>query len=274
MAKKHQHEEHENHERWLVSYADFITLLFAFFVVMYSVSVVNEGRFRTVSESIKAALHPIVSPPTTPLAFNIGDHKPALVAPDLPGSKELVIRRLREVVKSLQPAARFALIHVMERMDGEIVITIPDHILFNSGEAVIRQNALPFLWALAEVLIELDRHVKVEGHTDNVPIRTTLYPSNWELSAARAVMVVRVLTELYGVPADHLAAIGYAESRPIADNRTPEGRAQNRRVEIVVLERSPASQTTVPPSDGSSSEANSPAAPAVPASGPSQTAAG
>ncbi len=242
MAKKSKHEEHENHERWLVSYADFITLLFAFFVVMYSVSVVNEGRFRTVSESIKAALHPIVSQPTTPLAFNIGEYKPALVAPRLPGTKEPVIRRLREIVKSMQPAAQFAVIHVMERSDGNIVIFIPDHVLFASGEAVVRPDALPFLRALADVLVELDRPVKVEGHTDNVPIRTAQYPSNWELSAARAVVVVRILTELYGVPPARAAAIGYADSRPIADNSTAEGRAKNRRVEIVVLEQS--EQTT------------------------------
>ncbi|GIW56174.1 MAG: flagellar motor protein MotD [Nitrospiraceae bacterium] len=238
MAKKHTHEEHENHERWLVSYADFITLLFAFFVVMYSVSVVNEGRFRTVSESIKAALHPIVSQPTTPLAFNIGEYKPALVAPRLPGTKEPVIRRLREIVKVMQPAAQFAVIHVMERADGDIAISIPEHVLFDSGSAILRPNALPFLQALAEVLVELDRPVTVEGHTDNVPIRTAQYPSNWELSAARAVVVVRVLTELYGVPPAHAAAIGYADSRPIADNSTAEGRAKNRRVEIVVSEQS------------------------------------
>ncbi len=235
---KHKHEEHENHERWLVSYADFITLLFAFFVVMYSVSVVNEGRFRTVSESIKAALHPIVSQPTTPLAFNIGEYKPALVAPRLPGNKEPVIRRLREIVKVMQPAAQFAVIHVMERADGDIVISIPEPILFESGEANLRPEALPFLQALAEVLIELDRPVKVEGHTDNVPIRSARYPSNWELSAARAVVVVRILTELYGVPPAHAAAHAYADSRPIADNSTPDGRAKNRRVEIVVPERS------------------------------------
>jgi chemotaxis protein MotB len=237
MAKQHKHEEHENHERWLVSYADFITLLFAFFVVMYSVSVVNEGRFRTVSESIKAALHPIVSQPTTPLAFNIGEYKPALVAPRLPGSKEPVIRRLREIVKAMQPAAQFAVIHVMERADGDISISVPDHILFDSGTAMLRPDALPFLQALAEVLVELDRPVKVEGHTDNVPIRTAQFPSNWELSAARAVVVVRVLTELYGVPPAHAAAIGYADSRPVADNSTGEGRAKNRRVEIVVPEQ-------------------------------------
>ncbi|MBD0315683.1 MAG: OmpA family protein [Nitrospiraceae bacterium] len=239
MAKKHKHEEHENHERWLVSYADFITLLFAFFVVMYSVSAVNEGKFRTVSESIKAALHPIASREASPLAFNVGDNRPSLVAPNLPGTKEVAIRRLRELVKSTQTMSQFDVIHLTERVDGSIVITIPDQVLFNSGEAAVRPEALPFLQGLAEAMIELNRQVRVEGHTDNVPIHSALFPSNWELSATRAVIVVRVLTELYGVPATHLAALGYADSRPVTHNLNPAQRAKNRRVEVIILEERP-----------------------------------
>jgi chemotaxis protein MotB len=235
MARK-KHEEHENHERWLVSYADFITLLFAFFVVMYSVSAVNEGKFRTVSESIKAALHPIASREASALAFNVGQNRPALVAPNIPGTKEVAIRRLREFVKSMQAMSQFALIHMLERLDGSVVITIPDQVLFNSGEASIKPEALPFLQGLAQAMLELGRQVRVEGHTDNVPIHTVQFPSNWELSATRAVIVVRVLHELYGVPATHLAALGYAESRPLTANLTPEQRAQNRRVEVIILE--------------------------------------
>jgi chemotaxis protein MotB len=244
MAKK-KHEEHENHERWLVSYADFITLLFAFFVVMYSVSAVNEGKFRTVSESIKAALHPITSPPASSLAFNIGQNRPSLLTPNLPGTKEVAVRRLRELVKSMQAASQFALIHMMERLDGSIVITIPDQVLFNSGEAAIKPEALPFLQGLAQSMIELNRQVRIEGHTDNVPIRTAQFPSNWELSATRAVMVVRVLNELYGVPSTHLAALGYADSRPLTPNLTPEQRAKNRRVEIIIMDDAPGSQPPV-----------------------------
>jgi chemotaxis protein MotB len=233
---KHKHEEHENHERWLVSYADFITLLFAFFVVMYSVSSVNEGKYRTVSESIKAALNPIVSPPASRLAFNIGEQKPRMVTPDISTPNEPVVRKLRHVLKSLQEMAELKLITVAEQANGDVLITVPDHLLFHSGEARIRPEGLPFLKALSEVLVELNRKVNVLGHTDNVPIRTAQFPSNWELSSGRAVMVVRVMTELYGVPADHLSATGLADSRPIFDNLTPELRAKNRRVEILVLE--------------------------------------
>jgi chemotaxis protein MotB len=236
---KHKHEEHENHERWLVSYADFITLLFAFFVVMYSISSVNVGKYRTVSESIKAALNPVVSPPTSTAPFTLNANKPALTAPDAPESKEVVVRKLRNLVKGIKAAPQLSMVRITEKVNGDIVITIPDQLLFNSAEAAVRPDALPFLEGLGAAIAELNRYTRVEGHTDNVPIRTAQFPSNWELSAARAVMVVRALSELYGVPADHLAAVGHADTRPITANLDPEQRAKNRRVEVVILEQAP-----------------------------------
>ncbi|MDH4084033.1 MAG: OmpA family protein [Nitrospira sp.] len=240
---KHKHEEHENHERWLVSYADFITLLFAFFVVMYSISSVNEGKYRTVSESIKAALNPVVSPPSSPTPISLSTNKASLTASDAPGSKEVVIRKLRNLVKSIKAVPKMSMVWITEKVNGDIVITIPDQLLFNSGEAAVRTEALPFLEGLSGALVELNRHTKVEGHTDNVPIRTAQFPSNWELSAGRAVMVVRVLSELYGVPSDHLAAVGHADTRPVTENLDPEQRAKNRRVEVVILEQAPPAPT-------------------------------
>ncbi len=246
MSKK-KHEEHENHERWLVSYADFITLLFAFFVVMYSISSVNEGRFRTVSESIKAALNPIVSPPATPIPFQVGANKPTSIVPNVIPSRDVAVRRLRMALKSLQTSVGIEAVQVTEPGDSTIVLSLPELVLFESGAATLRAEALPFLQSLAEALVELDRQIKVQGHTDNVPIRSAQFPSNWELSAIRAVMVVRALGELYGVPAQNLSAVGYGDSRPVTDNQTPENRAKNRRVEIVVLERK---QTPNPPDHG------------------------
>ena len=238
---KHKHEEHENHERWLVSYADFITLLFAFFVVMYSISSVNVGKYRTVSESIKAALNPIVSPPSSPTPLALSASKAALTAPDSPGSKEVAIRKLRNLVKGIKASPQLAMVRITEKVNGDIVITIPDQLLFNSGEAAVRPEALRFLEGLGTAIVELNRHTRIEGHTDNVPIRTAQFPSNWELSSTRAVMVVRVLSELYGVPADHLAAVGHAETRPVTANADAEQRAKNRRVEVVILEQAPSS---------------------------------
>lgn len=236
---KHKHEEHENHERWLVSYADFITLLFAFFVVMYSVSSVNVGKYRTVSESIKAALNPVVSSPSQMAAFQLSASKPALTTSNAAGSREVAIRRLKNLIKGIKGAPQFTVVQIVQKVNGDIVITIPDQLLFNSGEASIRTEALPFLEGLGSSIVELNRYTKVEGHTDNVPIRTAQFPSNWELSAARAVMVVRVLSELYAVPTKHLAAVGMADTKPLTANADVEQRAKNRRVEVVILEQAP-----------------------------------
>ena len=238
MAKK-KHEEHENHERWLVSYADFITLLFAFFVVMYSISSVNEGKFRSVSDSIKAALNPIVSPASTSMPFTIGQNKAVKIDPTIESVKEPAMRRLRQIIRSLKEETHIEVITLKELTNGDIVLTLPDTVLFRSGESALRPEAHPFIQAISDVLIELDRHVRVEGHTDNVPIATAQFPSNWELSATRAVTVVRELSEQYGVPTNHLTAVGHADSRSLTDNLTPEHRAKNRRVEIVVQDRRP-----------------------------------
>jgi chemotaxis protein MotB len=239
---KHKHEEHDNHERWLVSYADFITLLFAFFVVMYSISSINEGRYRTVSESLKAALNPVSHHSGANQVFSIGEAKQMQQGRNPSDAKEFTIRRIRqlvEIMKNRQIKDMVAFVSVVQTINGDIVITIPDKLLFNSGDAAVRAEALPFLEGLGGVILELNRYARVEGHTDNVPIRTAQFPSNWDLSAARAVMVVRVLSELYGVPADKLAAVGHADTRPVTDNADAEQRTKNRRVEVVILEQAP-----------------------------------
>jgi chemotaxis protein MotB len=235
MAKKVKHEEHENHERWLVSYADFITLLFAFFVVMYSISSVNEGKFRTVSESIQAALRPVVSQPAAQVHFDLGDYKSSLV-PTL-GIKVRFVRRIEEVLAKFNKDIQMKDKVTVTQTDQGVVITIADSLVFESGRAEIRTEALPVLESLAEVLAVNSsvKEVRVQGHTDNVPIRSTLFPSNWELSSVRAVMVTRVLTELYHIQPERVSAVGYAEFHPVTDNLTPENRAKNRRVELLVL---------------------------------------
>ncbi len=240
---KHKHEEHENHERWLVSYADFITLLFAFFVVMYSISSINIGKYRTVSDSIKAALNPLANQSGANQMISVGEAKMALQGRNPTDAKEITIRRIRQVtqvIKDKQLKDMVAFVTVVQTISGDIVITIPDRLLFNSGEATVRTEALPFLEGLGGAILEMNRHARVEGHTDNVPIRTAQFPSNWELSAARSVMVVRVLSELYGVPAEHLAAVGHADTRPVTANSDAEQRAKNRRVEVVILAQTPA----------------------------------
>jgi len=242
MAKKHKHEEHENHERWLVSYADFITLLFAFFVVMYSISSLNEGKFRTVSASIQAALvSPISAPPQSPMRMDIGDYKSALV-PTL-GPPSPFVQKLEAAASKLPSSGdpiSFKPAPTSVPLDRGVRVTIPDHTLFESGRADLRPEALPFMEAMAETIMASDagvtvKQIKVEGHTDDVPIKTPQFPSNWELSSARAVMIVRVLSELYHVRPEIFSATGFGEFKPLADNLTPENRAKNRRVELIIF---------------------------------------
>lgn len=234
MAKKIRHEEHENHERWLVSYADFITLLFAFFVVMYSVSVPNEGKFRTVSESIQAALLSLVSPPASTMRFDLGDYKSSLV-PTV-GKKVQFVRQIQEALNKFNKEVRFHDQIAVTPTDQGVLITIAESLMFESGRADVRPESLPLLEELGEVLAHTaSEEIRVLGHTDNVPIRSQQFPSNWELSSARAVMIARVLTELYHVSPERVSATGFSEFRPVADNLTPENRAKNRRVELLVV---------------------------------------
>lgn len=237
MARKKKPEEHVNHERWLVSYADFITLLFAFFVVMYSVSSVNEGRYRAVSNSIRAALRPIVSAGFTPLPFQVGNPENKLTPPKVPQVTEPIFKRITEAFSKLPGRGSIQTQVHATRTSRGIVLTIQDHVLFEPGAAVLHPDALPFLQALAEVLIEFERHVEVVGHTDNVPISTAAFPTNWELSAARAVIVVRILTDLYQVDPATISAKAAGEYQPVAENATKEGREKNRRVEVIVEQK-------------------------------------
>ena len=253
MARKRKHEEHENHERWLVSYADFITLLFAFFVVMYSISSVNEGKYRVLSSSmINAFSQPAQS--LSPIRYGedmrspVIQHKVLMESADaldrvgvdyqvMPTQREIAKMEMiaDEVEKKLKPLVDKNLVNIHKTNKG-VEIEIKSNILFGSGQAVLQKSARPALERIAEVIRKLKNPVNVEGFTDNVPIHTSVFPSNWELSAARAANVVHVFSGL-GVAPDRLSAIGYGEFKPVASNDTPEGREKNRRINIVVLNR-------------------------------------
>ena len=175
----------------------------------------------------------------------MGSAKPATISTDMASANDPVIRRMREILTRINPNVKgdISEVKIVESGHGTIMISLPESILFQSGEARVRSEALPFLKALSEILIEMDRYIRIMGHTDNVPIRTAQFPSNWELSAGRAVMVVRIFAELYGVPLTHLSATGLADAKPIASNDTPEGRTKNRRVEILILEKTANEET-------------------------------
>ena len=237
--------ENDNPDRWLISYADFITLLFAFFVVMYAISSINEGKYRVLSDTLVAAFktpprapEPIqVGKPTEPTpgqADNAGIPKPIRVEPTPGETQERRMARIASRVRqNLQPLIEQDMISVTHNSLW-VEVEINTAILYSSGSAALEPEAYTPLQKLAGVVRDLPNHVDVEGHTDNLPISTPVYPSNWELSAARAASVVQLFIQ-NGVAAERLSVIGYGEFRPKAANDTLAGRRQNRRVRVVIL---------------------------------------
>jgi chemotaxis protein MotB len=239
-----------NHERWLVSYADFITLLFAFFVVLYAFAKADERKQTQVSEAIDTAFRSfgVLSDATkeTPpeqnayTATGLPSTPPATIAGEsvlTPGKvKEDLDHIRKELQQSLakQIAEHSVTIHMGR--DG-LVISLREAGFFDSGSATPHPEATSTLKKISASLNTMPYDVRVEGHTDNVPIHNEEFDSNWELSSARATHVARILLELRSIPPDRLSAAGYAEFHPLAGNDTAEGRATNRRVDLVILPR-------------------------------------
>lgn len=243
MARRRHEEEHENHERWLVSYADFITLLFAFFVVMYALSSINEGKYRVLSDSINSAFRNV--PGTTAGAMQVVNTTQNMAAivpqirPATPKSEEMKRKtreRMRnmaqELMAALNPLVKSGQVRVVENAFG-ITLDIDASVLFEPAEASLDEKAIVVLANVARILAGNDFPITVEGHTDNVPISNYEFPSNWELSVVRASSVVRLFIE-NGVEPRLLTATGYADQRPVADNASQAGRQRNRRVAIAI----------------------------------------
>ena len=246
MARKKHDEEHENHERWLVSYADFITLLFAFFVVMYSVSQVNEGKYRVLSDALLQAFKPEHRNPTMiPQQLNQQGPDTGVQSGMIPRlhmkrgdeslrrAREQKMRNIaRDVLKALEPLVKEGQVRVTESARG-IAVEINASVLFKSAQATLEPESIRALTAVARVLAGTDNAIEVEGHTDREPISTAQFPSNWELSGARASSVVRLFID-NGVAPRRLVAAGYADTRPVDTNETPNGRTRNRRVTVMI----------------------------------------
>lgn len=270
MAKKHQHEDHVNHEAWAIPYGDLVTLLLAFFVVMYATSSVNEGKYKVLSDSLNAAFR---GAPRTMEPIAIGD-KPAktkgddTVAGIKPGQvikldsdknaeqkdQETLAENaalqghLQKMSEDLETAMQELIDKEMiriERTPSWVEVEIKADILFPSGSAEIETPALAVLDRIAVILAERPYPIRIEGHTDTRPIRTGQFPSNWELSAARAARIVR-LFEGHGISPGRMVVAGLGENQPLADNTTEEGRNRNRRVTIVILGKPPAENDPMP----------------------------
>lgn len=251
MPRRRTVEDEENTDRWLLTYSDLITLLLAFFVVMYSMSRIDSKKFGRMSEHLQGAFN-----------SSEGKGQASGSASDL-GSGVLKVGRLKTVAQHLRSslgtskdqASMGGLGTPMTRVDSVagqtgfsatepismeinergLVIHIVESALFESGQAALKTEALAVLDKIAKEIKDLPNQVRVEGHTDDRPIATTQFPSNWELSSARATSVVRYLIGQYSFSPDRLSALGFGEHRPIAANNSIENRARNRRVDIVVL---------------------------------------
>jgi chemotaxis protein MotB len=223
-----------SHERWLVSYADFITLLFAFFVVMYSAAQLDKRRAGKLATAIQTAFTQYGSLPPKPA--DVGGLSARGSPANLPvGNTEDTDFRVlqKRLENTLEPEISAGDVAVRNTSDG-LVISLREIGFFDSGSAEIRASSLAAFDRLAAVLKQANSEIRIEGHTDNVPIHNSHFVSNWDLSTARATTTIRLLITKYGFSPQQLSAAGYGEYRPIATNQTPEGRALNRRVDIVV----------------------------------------
>jgi chemotaxis protein MotB len=256
--RKKKKQEHTNHERWLVSYADFITLLFAFFVVLYSSAQVDKRRVGQLAMAIQVAFQQMG-------IFQASNSKPALLDTEpMPFSDVQIVENAprnealgrlvnspqgelsnapsRELMQNLEGQLESALapeikkhtVTVTPTREG-VVVSLKEIGFFDSGSATIRPDALPTIAHFVQVIRPFPVRVRIEGHTDNIPIHTARFDSNWELSTARATEMIKLFIAQYNVAPERLAASGYGEYYPVASNDTPEGRAENRRVDLVVL---------------------------------------
>lgn len=247
---RHPNRRRPSHDRWLISYADFITLLFALFVVLYAASKADEKKQRIVGDSINSAFtslglfsSAVRRPGSTDSTAN-GGEKPAIPMNIVMGEDVLSAARVkddlerlhRELAQTLSNQVATHTVSIHMGRDG-LVISLREAGFFASGSATPKPETLPTLKQIAASLSRTPYDLRVEGHTDNIPIHTSEFDSNWELSTARATRIARTFLDLKAMPPERISAAGYAEFHPVASNATETGRAENRRVDLVVLPR-------------------------------------
>jgi chemotaxis protein MotB len=250
MKRLPEFEHSENHDRWLISYADFITLLFSFFVLMFASSQTDKAKAKMVSESVVRALERGASHGQTPAVAKIlggtvdqtGSGNAMMKGPGggqknlRTGSDDVSAELLPSVAvlsQSLKAEIELGKVEISLEARG-LVVSFKQTALFQSGDDRIDPAALPTLEKLASAIKALPNEVRVEGHTDSVPIHNSRFRSNWELSAARSIAVMDLFINRFGIPKSRVAIVGYAENAAVDTNESPEGRAKNRRVDIVI----------------------------------------
>jgi len=255
MSRRSRHAEPENHERWLVSYADFITLLFAFFVVMFATSQADKGKAQQVSESVRKALEEgyVATKVAAVLGGTTGDTGQGNAMKKGPGGAQKakgsagpqdgeppgavvaeLLPSLEHLTKELGSEIRAGKLQVVLQPRG-LVVSLSEAAFFPSGEDAIEPRTYDTIDKIVSAIRPLSNPVRLEGHTDNVTIHNSRFRSNWELSTARGIAMLELLTRRFSIPAARLAVAGYAEHVPAGPNDSDAGRARNRRVDIVIL---------------------------------------
>jgi chemotaxis protein MotB len=238
MSRKRKAPEHENHERWLVSYADFITLLFAFFVVMFASSNADKGKAQQVAESVRKALEE--GQVGAVLAGILGTAGPSKAKPepkkepDKPGKIVELTPSFVDLTKALKEEVDAGKLKLTLEARG-LVVSLREAAFFPSGEAAVNPGAVDIVGKIAAAINTTPNPVRLEGHTDSVPIHNARFQSNWELSAARSIAMLELLAERFAVDRRRLAIAGYADNAPVDANDNEKGRARNRRVDVVIL---------------------------------------
>ncbi len=253
MARRGKHQAHENHERWLVSYADFITLLFAFFVVMFASSQTDKSKAKQISEAVEKALAEGKSVGVPPAVAKIlggtvddkGQGNAQMRGPggaqkaakeDQPDEGIELTPSFKMLTSELEKEIKDGKVEVSLEPRG-LVVSLKQAAFFPSGGDVLDPSTYPTIEKLAEALNSLTSPIRIEGHTDSVPIHTARFKSNWELSAARSIAMMDVLVTRFKLDPSRMGIVGLADTEPEADNDTVEGRAKNRRVDVVIMNR-------------------------------------
>jgi chemotaxis protein MotB len=262
MRRRKRRPSHVNHDRWLVSYADFITLMFAFFVVLYASSQVDKRKVGKLALAIQVAFQEmgVFQASTTEVPVDLATPMPFSVAQGIENTERTaslgrIASRpdgalgtgvengdLAELQKQLETTLAMEISRkevAMRREPDGLVISLREVGFFESGSAQMKSASIAAFDRIAAMLSQHDYRLRIEGHTDNAPIHTAQFPSNWELSTSRATEIVRLLIVRDGFSPDRLSAAGYAEYRPVATNLTAEGRGMNRRVDIIILGQAP-----------------------------------
>lgn len=228
-------ESHPNHERWVISYADFMTLLLAFFIVMFATANADKAKAKLFSEAVKEAFSQGSDSALQAAA------KAAVLNNNQKYDASAFVAALAEL-HTYQSLLKQSLKNEIQRGEVDVhmekrglIISFRQAALFDSGQAIVKPSGLPTMSKVAVVISKLPNQIRLEGHTDNIPIHNDLFKNNWELSSARSIAILNLLAEKFNLPTNRLSVSGYADVAPVATNATEDGRSRNRRVDLVVL---------------------------------------